>query len=130
MALEIVQIPVLNDNYVYLLREPASGAVGVGDPPQPEPVLAALFGLNTGRFLLADKTGLLVKGTKPIQPAFNRIVKGPVFMRPAAVIFLQPQRIQGPAAKQGEAKFRARSQQICINRAQKTRRNPNLIPQI
>ena len=30
--LEIVQIPVLKDNYVYLAREPRSGAVGVVDP--------------------------------------------------------------------------------------------------
>jgi hydroxyacylglutathione hydrolase len=42
MALEIVQIPVLSDNYVYLLREPASGAVGVVDPAVHEPVLAEL----------------------------------------------------------------------------------------
>lgn len=42
MSLEIVQIPVLNDNYVYLAREPQSGAVGVVDPAVPEPVLAEL----------------------------------------------------------------------------------------
>lgn len=42
MPLEIVQIPVLNDNYVYLAREPQSGAVAVVDPAVPEPVLAEL----------------------------------------------------------------------------------------
>lgn len=42
MPLEIVQIPVLNDNYVYLAREPQSGAVGVVDPAVHEPVLAEL----------------------------------------------------------------------------------------
>lgn len=42
MPLDIVQIPVLNDNYVYLMREPQSGAVGVVDPAVPEPVLAEL----------------------------------------------------------------------------------------
>ncbi len=36
--LEIVQIPVLTDNYVYLVREPKSGAVGVVDPAVAEPV--------------------------------------------------------------------------------------------
>jgi hydroxyacylglutathione hydrolase len=36
--LEIVQIPVLNDNYVYLVREPGAGAVGVVDPAVAEPV--------------------------------------------------------------------------------------------
>lgn len=38
--LDIRQIPVLNDNYVYLVREPASGAVGVVDPAVVEPVMA------------------------------------------------------------------------------------------
>lgn len=42
MSLEIVQIPVLNDNYVYLAREPQSGAVAVVDPAVHEPVLAEL----------------------------------------------------------------------------------------
>jgi hydroxyacylglutathione hydrolase len=42
MPLEIVQIPVLNDNYIYLVREPQSGAVGVVDPAVHEPVLAEL----------------------------------------------------------------------------------------
>jgi hydroxyacylglutathione hydrolase len=36
--LEIVQIPVLSDNYVYLVREAASGAVGAVDPAVAEPV--------------------------------------------------------------------------------------------
>ncbi len=40
--LEIVQIPVLNDNYVYLAHEPLSGAVGVVDPSVAEPVEAEL----------------------------------------------------------------------------------------
>ena len=39
-ALEIHQIPVLEDNYVYLLHEPGSGATGVVDPAVSEPVLA------------------------------------------------------------------------------------------
>jgi hydroxyacylglutathione hydrolase len=42
MPLDIVQIPVLNDNYVYLARDPDSGAVGVVDPAVHEPVLAEL----------------------------------------------------------------------------------------
>lgn len=46
MPLEIVQIPVLNDNYVYLAREPQSGAVGVVDPAVHEPVLAELSRRN------------------------------------------------------------------------------------
>lgn len=40
--LEIVQLPVLSDNYIYLLHEPESGATAVVDPAEPAPVLAAL----------------------------------------------------------------------------------------
>jgi hydroxyacylglutathione hydrolase len=41
-ALEILQIPVLSDNYVYLLHDAASGMTAVVDPAVAEPVLAAL----------------------------------------------------------------------------------------
>ena len=40
MALEIVRIPVLHDNYVWLAHEPTSGATLVVDPAVAEPVLA------------------------------------------------------------------------------------------
>ena len=40
MPLEIVRIPVLSDNYVWLVHEPASGATMVVDPAVAEPVLA------------------------------------------------------------------------------------------
>ena len=39
--LEVVQIPVLSDNYVYLAHDAASGATAVIDPAVSEPVLAA-----------------------------------------------------------------------------------------
>ena len=39
-SLDIVRIPVLNDNYVWLMREPQSGSVGVVDPAVAGPVLA------------------------------------------------------------------------------------------
>lgn len=40
--LEILQIPVLKDNYVYLLHEPDSGATAAVDPAVAGPVLEAL----------------------------------------------------------------------------------------
>lgn len=40
--LEIVQIPVLSDNYVYLVRDPETEATSVVDPAVTEPVLAEL----------------------------------------------------------------------------------------
>ena len=39
--LDIVRIPVLSDNYVWLVHEPASGETLVVDPAVAEPVLAA-----------------------------------------------------------------------------------------
>lgn len=40
--LEIEQIPVLRDNYVYLIHDPATAATAVVDPAVAPPVLAAL----------------------------------------------------------------------------------------
>ncbi|MCG8490735.1 MAG: hydroxyacylglutathione hydrolase [Sneathiellales bacterium] len=40
--LEIHQIPVLNDNYLYLFKDPESNAVGIVDPAEADPVLAKL----------------------------------------------------------------------------------------
>ncbi|WP_341705287.1 hydroxyacylglutathione hydrolase [Ferrovibrio sp.] len=78
MPLEIVQIPVLSDNYVYLVHDAASGATGVVDPAVPEPVLAELQRrgwrlthiLNThhhpdhvgGNMALKDATGCTIVG--------------------------------------------------------------------
>jgi hydroxyacylglutathione hydrolase len=41
MALDVHQLPVLRDNYVYLARDTAGGACAVVDPAVAEPVLAA-----------------------------------------------------------------------------------------
>ncbi len=40
MTLEIARIPVLSDNYVWLVHEPVSGETAVVDPAVAEPVLA------------------------------------------------------------------------------------------
>jgi hydroxyacylglutathione hydrolase len=42
MALEIVTVPCLRDNYAYLLRDGASGTVALVDAPEAAPILAAL----------------------------------------------------------------------------------------
>ena len=78
--LEIHQIPVLSDNYVYLFRDPESGLVGVVDPAVAEPVLNKLEELgwtlthiinthhhpdHTGANLeLKEKTGCTIVGAK------------------------------------------------------------------
>jgi hypothetical protein len=40
VAIEVVRIPVLSDNYVWLVHEPNSGATMVVDPAVAAPVLA------------------------------------------------------------------------------------------
>jgi hydroxyacylglutathione hydrolase len=40
--LEIVQIPVLTDNYIYLIHDPVSGATAAVDPAEARPVLDVL----------------------------------------------------------------------------------------
>ena len=42
MPLEIVTVPCLRDNYAYLLRDGATGQVGLVDAPEPGPIEAAL----------------------------------------------------------------------------------------
>ena len=42
--LEIVRIPALSDNYVWLVHDPASGETLVVDPAEAEPVLAEARG--------------------------------------------------------------------------------------
>jgi len=42
MPMIVSPIPALQDNYAWLLHEPASGFTAVVDPPEAEPILAAL----------------------------------------------------------------------------------------
>ena len=46
--LEVELLPVLTDNYIYLLHEPATGASGVVDPAAAAPVLGRLKDLGRG----------------------------------------------------------------------------------
>ena len=78
--LEIHQIPVLNDNYLYLFKDPDSGLVGIVDPAVAGPVLDKLDELgwklthiinthhhmdHTGANLeLKEKTGCTIVGAK------------------------------------------------------------------
>ncbi|MEO6580667.1 MAG: hydroxyacylglutathione hydrolase [Sphingomicrobium sp.] len=39
--IEVIPVPALSDNYIWMMRDPASGSVAVVDPGQAEPVLAA-----------------------------------------------------------------------------------------
>jgi hydroxyacylglutathione hydrolase len=45
-SLEIVTVPCLSDNYAYLLRDAASGQVGLVDAPEAGPIEAELARRN------------------------------------------------------------------------------------
>ncbi len=78
--LEVVQLPVLSDNYIYLLHESIDGVTAVVDPAESGPVLAALkkqrwsldYILNThhhwdhvgGNLELKNHTGCVVVGAR------------------------------------------------------------------
>jgi len=78
--LEIHQIPVLNDNYLYLFKDPDTNNVGIVDPAVADPVLEKLDALgwtlthiinthhhmdHTGANLeLKSKTGCVIVGAK------------------------------------------------------------------
>ena len=78
-ALEIAQIPVLNDNYVYLIREPASGHVGVVDPAVVNPVLdaAAKRGWDITHIFNTHHHGDHVGGNLEIKKATGCTIVGP-----------------------------------------------------
>jgi hydroxyacylglutathione hydrolase len=79
MPLEIVQIPVLNDNYVYLIRDPDSGDVGVVDPAVSEPVLAELQrrGWHLTHILNTHHHGDHVGGNLALKEATGCTIVGP-----------------------------------------------------
>lgn len=77
--LDIVRIPVLSDNYVWLVHEPGSGETMVVDPAVAEPVLAAADarGWRIGQIWNThwhpDHTG----GNEAIKAATGAVVTGP-----------------------------------------------------
>jgi hydroxyacylglutathione hydrolase len=77
--LDIRQIPVLSDNYVYLVRETESGAVAVVDPAVAAPVLAEAERLGWGitHILNTHHHGDHVGGNREIQAATGCTIVGP-----------------------------------------------------
>ena len=77
--LDIRQIPVLSDNYVYLIREPVGGAVAVVDPAVPEPVLeeADRLGWTITHILNTHHHGDHVGGNRKIKAATGCTIVGP-----------------------------------------------------
>lgn len=77
--LDIRQIPVLSDNFVYLVREPASGLVAAVDPAIAEPVLAEAgrLGWTITHILNTHHHGDHVGGNLEIKAATGCRVVGP-----------------------------------------------------
>ncbi len=77
--LHIQQIPVLSDNYVYLLRDEESGACAAVDPAEAEPVLAALRdgGLTLSHILNTHHHGDHVGGNERLKAETGCAIVGP-----------------------------------------------------
>lgn len=77
-ALEIISIPVLNDNYVHLIHDPASGATACVDPAVAPPVInaAKAKGWSISHILITHPHGDHTDGVAEIVAAFGAEVYG------------------------------------------------------
>lgn len=78
MSLTARLIPILSDNYAWLLRDSVSGAVAVVDPADPDPVIAAVLaaGDRLDMILLTHHHADHVAGTDAVRARFGAIVVG------------------------------------------------------
>lgn len=77
--LEIEQIAVLSDNYIYLVREPETNSVAVVDPAEAAPVLSRAedLGWKITHILNTHHHGDHVGGNKEIKAATGCTIVGP-----------------------------------------------------
>lgn len=79
MTLVAELIPLFSDNYAWLLRDTATGAVGVVDPADPAPIVAAIEARAGGRLdliLLTHHHPDHVAGTDAVRTRFGAKVAG------------------------------------------------------
>jgi hydroxyacylglutathione hydrolase len=79
MSLEIRLVPLLSDNYAYLLNDPASGEAAVVDPSEAAPVLAALreTGWRLKHILNTHHHPDHIGGNRALKDATGAVIVGP-----------------------------------------------------
>ncbi|MEO5577657.1 MAG: hydroxyacylglutathione hydrolase [Sphingomicrobium sp.] len=77
--IEVVPVPALTDNYIWMLRDPASGDVAVVDPGQDAPVLdaAATRGWRIGQILTTHWHPDHTAGNSAIKAATGAAITAP-----------------------------------------------------
>src|SRR5260221_13925253 len=82
-AWEILQLPVLSDNYIYLLHDAASGATAAVDPAEAAPVIAAAGqrGWRISHILNTHHHGDHGGGNLATKRAHGPIIPGPAYDR-------------------------------------------------
>jgi hydroxyacylglutathione hydrolase len=78
MSITAHAVPILSDNYAWLLRDDASGAVAIVDPADPAPVIAAIDkqGGRLDLILLTHHHADHVAGTDAVRERFGAPVVG------------------------------------------------------
>jgi hydroxyacylglutathione hydrolase len=78
MAITAQPVPILSDNYAWLLRDSTTGAVAIVDPAEPKPVIAALeaAGGRLDLILLTHHHADHVAGTDEVRAHFGAKVVG------------------------------------------------------
>ncbi|MBV9776274.1 MAG: hydroxyacylglutathione hydrolase [Acetobacteraceae bacterium] len=78
MSVTAEPVPILSDNYAWMLRDAASGAVAIVDPADPGPIIAAIerAGGRLDMILLTHHHADHVAGTDAVRARFNCPVVG------------------------------------------------------
>lgn len=78
MPITAEPVPILSDNYAWMLRDAASGAVAIVDPADPGPIIAAIerAGGRLDTILLTHHHADHVAGTDAVRARFNCPVVG------------------------------------------------------